>query len=153
MITTVAAVLACWTAATIPAGCLLGRRLRHLHPEDHMPDQSVPRPAGLDALPDDGAAATAEAAALLAPLAAKARAHQAQHDAQVRAAVTHQAVATIRTDAALRATEGEADLAAYGRELADLIATEAPTPTSNWPPFPPSRRSWSSAAAPASWTT
>jgi hypothetical protein len=40
VIATVAAVLGTWTAAAIPAGCLIGRRLRHL--EDPMPDQTTP---------------------------------------------------------------------------------------------------------------
>ncbi|MFJ1581758.1 hypothetical protein ACIOC1_00275 [Streptomyces sp. NPDC088197] len=36
MITTLAAVLVTWTAASIPAGVLIGRRLRHLTQETTM---------------------------------------------------------------------------------------------------------------------
>ena len=55
-----------------------------------MPDPTVPRPAGLDALLDHVAANlpddATESAAALAPLAAKIREHKAAHDAEVRAA-------------------------------------------------------------------
>ncbi|MFF3310518.1 hypothetical protein [Streptomyces sp. NPDC002952] len=92
------------------------------------------RPEALDALlahvadnlPDE-ATTTAKARAALAPLEAKVRALKAREHAEIRSAARAEAAAELRTDASLRDAEGEIALAAYGRELADLLAPSTAT--------------------------
>lgn len=90
------------------------------------------RPAALDgllgfiteALPDED---DAHARAAIAPLEEAVRAAKDQERSEIRDAARAEAAAQLRTDAGLRDAEGESTLAAYGRELADLIApNEAP---------------------------
>jgi hypothetical protein len=93
------------------------------------------RPAALDALlahvvdnlPDEEDT-TARARALLAPIEAKVREAKAQERAKIRTAAQAEAADELRANAELRDAEGEIALAAYGRELADLIAPAAVTP-------------------------
>ncbi|MGW6009678.1 hypothetical protein [Streptomyces sp. NPDC055210] len=95
------------------------------------------RPAALDAFLAaanlDEATVTAKTRAAIAPIEAKIRAAKAQERTELQTSARAQAAAQILTDAGLREAEGQHALAAYGRELADLILRlvdheHAPTP-------------------------
>ncbi|MEU4170990.1 hypothetical protein AB0F46_29435 [Streptomyces sp. NPDC026665] len=79
-----------------------------------------------DNLPDE-TEATARAREAIAPLEKAIRAQAAKQRAKIRSDARAEAATQLREDAALRDAEGEIKLAAYGRELADLIGTLPPS--------------------------